>query len=138
MRIFVSYSFSDADLARTLTDVIDGTINRYQESSEIYGFGTSNLSSDIWPHKIREALRLADAMVVLWTERSSKSPGQLVEVGVAWFREMDIHVVLCGTSAQSLPSPFLAERHATGWLDFPAAFDRYVRDYFDKKRSAAE
>src|SRR5436305_14481481 len=98
MRIFLSYNSSDEDLSRTLNDIIDVVIKRYQGSAEIYAFASNNLSSNIWPDEIRDALRLADAMVVLWTQSSSKSVGQLVEVGIAWFRGIDIHVVLCGTA----------------------------------------
>jgi len=128
MRIFLSFSSADAADARILRDVIDDAMKAHGRPAEIFAFTSSNVSADIWSERIRNALRLADAMVVLWTQRSAHATGQMIEIGAAWLRGIDIHVVLSGTSAQSLPNPYLAERHAVGWYDFRAAFEKYLAD----------
>ena len=70
LRIFLSYDRSDSVLARQLAAMLSGV-------------GYDVFPGEDWPKTIQEALKRANAMVVLVSEHSMKSPWVFKEVNYA-------------------------------------------------------
>lgn len=67
MKVFISYSHKDSDLAKQITSEL---IN---EGLEAWNAETEILPGDNWAEKVSDALKDSDAMVVLLTPESLKS-----------------------------------------------------------------
>lgn len=76
MRVFISHAAGDTDLARQVADQLrDHGLDVWDESQVLPG--------DNWGLKLAEALQTSDAMVVLLTKDSARSPNVSHELGYA-------------------------------------------------------
>ncbi len=76
MKVFISYAPVDAELARRVADVLRASGFQVWDNSQI-------LPGDNWGAKLAEALQDSEAMVVLLTPNSLRSPNIQFEVGYA-------------------------------------------------------
>src|SRR2546427_13069892 len=76
MKVFISHATTDTDLAKRIIDGLKASGFQVWDPSEV-------LPGDNWGAKLGEALEDSDAMVVLLTPNSLKSPNVTSEVGFA-------------------------------------------------------
>lgn len=76
MKVFISHASADADLARQLASTLESSGFDVWDDSQI-------LPGDNWGAKVAEALQEADAMVVLLTPESVRSPNVTREISFA-------------------------------------------------------
>ena len=76
MKVFISYASVDSELARRVADVLRASGFQVWDNSQI-------LPGDNWGAKLAEALQDSEAMVVLLTPNSLRSPNIQFEVGYA-------------------------------------------------------
>jgi hypothetical protein len=80
MKVFISHASTDAKLAKRLADVLRQSGLQVWDDTEI-------LPGENWAAKLAEALQESDAMVVLLTPDSLRSPNVKYEVGYALGQE---------------------------------------------------
>jgi hypothetical protein len=80
MKVFISHASTDAKLAKRVADVLRESGFQVWDDTEI-------LPGENWAAKLAEALQESDAMVVLLTPDSLRSPNVSYEVGYALGQE---------------------------------------------------
>ena len=76
MQVFITHAAGDADLAERIADQLRGHGLEVWDESQV-------LPGDNWGLKLAEALQTSDAMVVLLTNDSARSPNVSYELGYA-------------------------------------------------------
>ena len=77
MKVFISYAPVDAELARRVADVLKAAGFQVWDNSQV-------LPGDNWGAKLAEALQDSEAMVVLLTPNSLRSPNIQFEWATRW------------------------------------------------------
>jgi hypothetical protein len=107
LRLFVSHSSADAELARGLQRELDqwflGTVESFNSSER-----GSLAPGDPWLEEIESNLRSADALIALMTPAGLRSPWVNFEAGAVWLREGSTVIPCCAGQSRkgSLPPPY--------------------------------
>ena len=79
MKVFISHSSADADLAKRVADTLRKSGFQVWDASDT----SQVLPGDNWGEKLASALEESSAMVVLLTPNSAKSSNIMLELGYA-------------------------------------------------------
>jgi len=78
-----------------------------------------------WKRKILSDLRVSNILLVLWSDKSKCSYGQLVEIGAAWALEKTILVIEKPGNVNSLPF-ILRDTQTIKWRGFVTKFGEFI------------
>jgi len=78
-----------------------------------------------WQREILSELRASDILLVLWSDKSKYSYGQLVEIGAAWALEKKILVIELPGNINSLPF-ILRDTQIIKWGEFVTRFGEFI------------
>jgi hypothetical protein len=107
LRLFVSHSSADAELARGLQQELDrwflGTVECFNSSES-----GSLAPGEPWLEEIESNLSSADALIALMTPAGLRSPWVNFEAGAVWLREGSTVIPCCAGQSRkgSLPPPY--------------------------------
>jgi hypothetical protein len=125
-KVFISSSIGDIDLAKDLAERIK-TVGIH-----VYPVERSTASGESMEAGIKRALREADEVVVILTDRSTKSPGVFMDLGAAFSLNKRITPIAIGIEDKDLP-PLLKRMKYIKWTQLP----RYLHD-LEERTSAGE
>jgi len=107
LRLFISHSSADAELARGLQQELDrsflGTVESFNSSER-----GSLAPGEPWLEEIESNLRSADALIALMTPAGLRSPWVNFEAGAVWLREGSTVIPCCAGQSrkEALPAPY--------------------------------
>ena len=116
LKVFLSFPGKSTQFAHRLRRAINAWADQLGVGLQVFFSETSLFSGEDWELQIREALKQADFVIVLWTPHSPSSIGQLLEVGAAWWQEKRMIPVIMGVVVESLP-PMLSRYQVIRWAN---------------------
>jgi hypothetical protein len=136
MKVFISHSMEDAELAKKLATAIR------EAGLDVFDLYTEVLPGDNVYAKLSTALEEADAMIVLLTPRSVHSPNMKLELGFALgsldFRDRVFPVIAAGPDELSVDEiPWILRRFRPLQLSGPALDQGSLRQITDLLAAAA-
>jgi hypothetical protein len=103
-RVFISYNYSDKNLVPTAIRKLQSNGLLETESNiEIDDPANWSATGEDVRSILKDRIRTASKLVLLWSVRSAKSPLVQYELGMAYAFEIPVLVVLVGEDVPSLP-----------------------------------
>jgi hypothetical protein len=136
MKVFISHSMEDADLAKQVAGAIR------EAGLDVFDLYTEVLPGDNLYEKLSTALREADAMIVLLTPRSINAPNVKLELGYALgsvdFRDRVFPVIAAAPGQLSVDEiPWILRRFHPLQLDGSSLDEESLRRITDVLAAAA-
>ena len=116
MRFFISYPDGKRQLAELLALEIEDAVQQSNIEAAVFLAFRDLPASVSWQGEIRREIRRADCALFLWTDESSRSVGQVAELGGFWLLETPRAAICYGVDPRCLP-PYLGDCQAMHWAD---------------------
>lgn len=123
LNLFISYAQRDEQFATRIYEILNRDWGNILESCF---FAPKSLSPGLrWDNSILEKIHEMNVLLVLWSDHSKCSYGQIVEIGAAWALQKRILVLLLDYDSRSLPF-ILRDAQAIEWGYFNEGFGRFI------------
>jgi len=122
--VFLSYAGPDQQHADRLAFICKSRWPR--DISDVFSAPKSIAPASRWEKALLVLLRKSDVVMVLWTNKSQFSYGQIVEIGAAWAMEKEIVVVVKDVKESALPF-ILRSKQAIRWGEFISRFSEWIK-----------
>lgn len=114
-KIFISFSGRDRNSADDLRRLVEKSCLVRKSNCHVYLSPSSNVPGEQWQERIAQEIRDSDIVIVVWSECSSTSIVQLIEIGATWILDKTVIPIIKGTGYSTLPS-ILEKLHALRWV----------------------
>ena len=128
--IFLSYASENTEDAKRILDLC--IMNWTSAVKKVFFAPRSITPSVNWQREILSELRASDILLVLWSDKSKCSYGQLVEIGAAWALEKIILVIEMPGNVNSLPF-ILRDTQTIKWGEFVTKFGEFIDQRAEKE-----
>lgn len=126
LRVFISFSAANRSELGKVKGVVGSCRAKGVEIKEVF-VSDDSLGAGNWSEGLRRGIEEADVFLVIWSSASRCSPGQLIEIGAAWWQRKLILPILYDTCPADLPWTLPMEE-AIRWSELGEKLCRFLLD----------